>query len=127
MKTKGGQFPALFLCEAINKKPRQEAGFSVSHVRPQSDWAATSVAPNEANWAAALDHHRALDHNGARDDHDVATVQTAFAESVAMSARAAAAFSACAAETCDRACNQCSCEKNLHVVSLPKCGEFEDR
>jgi hypothetical protein len=37
-----------------------------------------------------------------------------------MEAGATTAFGACAAETCERACNQYSSEKNLHVVSLPK-------
>jgi len=107
---------------ANNKKPRFPAGFSYragfSAVR--SDRTATSIAPGKPERAgtAGNDHHRPLDHDCTRNHHHVGTVRTASAVGAAMEADAATAFGASAAETCNRACNQSSCEKILHVVSL---------
>jgi len=88
---------------------------------PRSDRTATSIAPDEPDRAGAHDggdHHRPLDHDSA-GDHDDA-IRTAVAVRGAVHSGSAAAFGAGGAETCERGCNQCSCEKNLHVVSLPK-------
>jgi hypothetical protein len=107
--------------KAQQKTPLFEAGFSYFVMR-KSDRAATSVAPDKSDRAgAARNHnHRPLDHDDAGLHHHGPPVGPAFAIAVTMETRAATAFGACAADACNRACNQCGCEKILHVVFLPK-------
>jgi hypothetical protein len=72
----------------------------------KSDRTATSIAPGKPERAGATgnDHYRPLDHNSAGDYHD--RIRTAVAVGGAMEARAATAFGACAADTCNRASDQ---------------------
>jgi hypothetical protein len=99
-------FHGFLLCGSLNKKPRFPAGFYVS--TGKSDRAATSVAPDKSDRAGAAgnDHHRPFDHNGAGYHDHLATVRTAFAVRVTMETGAATAFGACAADACNRACNE---------------------
>jgi hypothetical protein len=81
--------------------------FVLSAIR--SDRTAAAIAPDESHRAAATgnDHDRPLDHDGAGcDHHGRTTVGPALAVGITVEAGAAAAFGACAADTCNRACNQ---------------------
>lgn len=79
-------------------------------MQPQkSDRAAGAVTPGKSDRAAAdrgsLDHNTGRHHHGSLDDHR-APIGPAFPVRITVPARATAAFGACGAETCNRACNQ---------------------